>query len=219
MKTKVMILIAILSVAVVTGCSSKNSKNEPDMGMSQRQQTTVTVSDEIKQNATKVVTGTVESIVGNEVTLLVSSENDGKSDSYQKNIASQLEQGSHPERAEMLNENGQRPQRNQGEGRQLPEGTTFPEGERSQRRRGDSQGSENTPDVTETSNLNIPANDSQRASADEKTAVYLLPVGMKIGSKDYSSVSAGNTLKIYFGTHPDDGSEIITAVEVANSRR
>jgi len=52
-----------------------------------------------------------------------------------------------------------------------------------------------------------------------KTQKYILPVGMKMGIKDFSSVSAGNTLRIYFGIHPNDGSEIITAVEVISGRR
>lgn len=53
----------------------------------------------------------------------------------------------------------------------------------------------------------------------EKSEKYLLPVGMKIGDKDFSTVKAGNVLKIYFGTHPDDGSEIIISVEVSSNRR
>lgn len=53
----------------------------------------------------------------------------------------------------------------------------------------------------------------------EATETYLLPVGMKIGQKDFSSVKEGNTLKITFGTHPDDKSEIITSVEIASGGR
>lgn len=53
----------------------------------------------------------------------------------------------------------------------------------------------------------------------ERSEKYLLPVGMKIGDKDFSTVKAGNTLKISFGTHPDDGSEIIISVEVSSNRR
>ncbi len=53
----------------------------------------------------------------------------------------------------------------------------------------------------------------------EKSEKYLLPVGMKIGDKDFSSVKAGNTLKISFSTHPEDGSEMIVAVEISSNRR
>ena len=53
----------------------------------------------------------------------------------------------------------------------------------------------------------------------EETATYLLPVGMAIGQKDFTSVKAGNRLTITFGTHPDDGSEIITAVQIAGNGR
>lgn len=53
----------------------------------------------------------------------------------------------------------------------------------------------------------------------EQTETLLLPVGMKIGSKDFSSVKAGNTLKITFGADPDDGTEIITSVEIASGGR
>ena len=56
-------------------------------------------------------------------------------------------------------------------------------------------------------------------------AVCLLAVGasswiavQRIGGKDFSSVTAGNTLKITFGTHPDDGSEIITAVSIVGGK-
>ena len=52
----------------------------------------------------------------------------------------------------------------------------------------------------------------------ETAESYLLPVGMRIGGKDFSSVTAGNTLKITFGTHPDDGSEIITAVSIVGGK-
>lgn len=45
-------------------------------------------------------------------------------------------------------------------------------------------------------------------------AVYLLPVGMAIGRGDFSTVSTGNRLRITFGTDPQDGSEIITAVTI-----
>lgn len=53
----------------------------------------------------------------------------------------------------------------------------------------------------------------------ETSEKYLLPVGMKIGDKDFSSVKAGNTLKISFSTHPEDGSEMIVAVEISSNRR
>ena len=60
-----------------------------------------------------------------------------------------------------------------------------------------------------------PADASERAGAgQETTATYLIPVGMAIGNKDFSAIKAGNTLRIYFGTDPNDGSEIITAVEL-----
>lgn len=52
------------------------------------------------------------------------------------------------------------------------------------------------------------------SAGQEITATYLIPVGMAIGNKDFSSIKAGNTLKIYFGTDPSDNSEIITAVEL-----
>lgn len=43
---------------------------------------------------------------------------------------------------------------------------------------------------------------------------YLLPVGMSIGSKDFSVVKTGDRLRITFGKHPDDGREIITAAAI-----
>lgn len=46
------------------------------------------------------------------------------------------------------------------------------------------------------------------------TETYLIPVGMAIGNRDFSSIKAGNTLKIFFGTDQNDGSKIITAVEL-----
>ncbi len=52
------------------------------------------------------------------------------------------------------------------------------------------------------------------SAAQEETETYLIPVGMPIGNKDFTAIKAGNTLKIYLGTDPNDGSEIITAVEL-----
>lgn len=52
------------------------------------------------------------------------------------------------------------------------------------------------------------------SAAPEVTETYLIPVGMAIGNKDFSVIKTGNTLRIYFGTDPGDGSEIITAVEL-----
>ncbi|MEA5136609.1 MAG: hypothetical protein VB035_10800 [Candidatus Fimivivens sp.] len=52
------------------------------------------------------------------------------------------------------------------------------------------------------------------SSKEDSTETYLIPVGMAIGNKDFSSIKAGNTLKIFFGTDQNDGSKIITAVEL-----
>ncbi len=46
-----------------------------------------------------------------------------------------------------------------------------------------------------------------------EVAAYLLPVGMKIGSSDFSSVSAGMVLKLSMG-EASDGTETITAVTI-----
>ena len=46
-----------------------------------------------------------------------------------------------------------------------------------------------------------------------ETAVFLLPVGMPIGRGDFSSVTAGNRLRIRFDPHPTDVHEIIVSVE------
>ena len=53
-----------------------------------------------------------------------------------------------------------------------------------------------------------------QSAAREVTETYLIPVGMAVGNKDFSAIKAGNTLRLYFGTDPNDGSEIITAVEL-----
>ncbi|MEA4969032.1 MAG: hypothetical protein VB051_00720 [Candidatus Pelethousia sp.] len=49
----------------------------------------------------------------------------------------------------------------------------------------------------------------------EETAEYLLPVGMAIGTGDFSSVTKGMTLRITLET-PADGSENITGVSIVS---
>ena len=66
-------------------------------------------------------------------------------------------------------------------------------------------------ELTDLSNNNLTENES---SKEESTETYLIPVGMAIGNRDFSSIKAGNTLKIYFGIDQNDGSKIITAVEL-----
>lgn len=61
---------------------------------------------------------------------------------------------------------------------------------------------------------NVAQTDFSEGETEEVTATYLIPVGMAVGNKDFSSIKAGNTLRLYFGADPGDGSEIITAVEL-----
>ncbi len=205
------IISALLSVLVLlcAGCSqegkgSNDERGAMSQGTSQSRQTAVAISDSVKQNATKTVTGTVQSIVGNEVTLLITAQSKGA-------------EGSDTDNAERQNrgERGERPNREMAAGEnaaEMPQAVRFAEGEREQRR----AVRENTQQNSDGSATEETKNGSK---SEQQTVTYLLPVGMSMGSKDYSSVTAGNTLKIYFGSHPDDGSEIITGVEVTSSRR
>jgi len=187
MKIRMIAVLLAVSVLVCSGCSQKGKGANAErggmpQGTAQARQTVATVSDVVKLNATKTVTGTVQSIVGNEVTLLITS-------------------GGGQQRAE-------RPKREIAEGEKaadMPQRAEFADGEMRQR-------------GAETEN-GMMAEDKKAERSKEQTATYLLPVGMSMGSKDYSSITAGNTLKIYFGSHPDDGSEIITGVEVMGGRR
>lgn len=61
---------------------------------------------------------------------------------------------------------------------------------------------------------NVAQTDFSEGETPEATATYLIPVGMAVGNKDFSSIKAGNTLRLYFGTNPSDGSVMITAVEL-----
>lgn len=67
---------------------------------------------------------------------------------------------------------------------------------------------------SESSNLSNGKMTENESAKKEFTETYLIPVGMAIGNKDFSSIKAGNTLKLYFGTDQNDGSIIITAVEL-----
>lgn len=67
---------------------------------------------------------------------------------------------------------------------------------------------------SESSNLSNGEMTENESANKEFTETYLIPVGMAIGNKDFSSIKAGNTLKLYFGTDQNDGSIIITAVEL-----
>ena len=184
---KKIVITALLALMLCSGCAGKS--NELKTGnMLQWQQTAVVISDEIKNSAVKVVSGTVESIVGNEVTLLISSESEG----LVSEKPSETAEGEIPDHSRAVNGRQQRMEKT--------------DAERPQRRQRE-----------EISN-NFEKSGSNPVST-TKTQKYILPVGMKMGIKDFSSVSAGNTLRIYFGIHPNDGSEIITAVEVISGRR
>lgn len=122
--------------------------------------------------AQKIVTGRVQSIVGNEVVLIITQSSDTAG--RQKNQAETDKAA-----AVSQEENGTAKLAEQEAEAQAAVQADFSEGE--------------TPETTQT---------------------YLIPVGMAVGDKDFSSIKAGNTLNLYFGTDPGDGSEIITAVEL-----
>lgn len=129
-------------------------------------------------NSSKIITGTVKSIVGNEVVLIVTQNSVGaqtqenkeismnvKDDSSADNISSQQELGSKQQNDNALQQ--------------------------------------------DTAELHAAGNEPQQV-----IETYLIPVGMAIGNKDFTAIKAGDTLTIYFGTDSNDGSEIITAVEL-----
>lgn len=205
MKIKITALFMVLCIIICGGCAQSKSSEKSERGKERQaamgqsgvrsQQSSVVISDSIKLNAVRTVTGTVQSIVGNEVTLLISDQKSG-------------ENTERPAR-------GERPFAEIAEGEKasdMPQRAEFADGERKQRREkaesaeaGVENGTDKTADTVK--------------NTEQQNNVFLLPVGMKMGSKDYSSITAGNTIKIYFGIHPDDGSEMITAVEVMNGRR
>ncbi len=80
--------------------------------------------------------------------------------------------------------------------------------------RTDSQNTSNAAGSSEPAAPTVDRSASPESAATEETQTYLIPVGMAVGSKDFSAIKAGNTLKIYFGTDSVDGDEIITAVEL-----
>ena len=128
------------------------------------------------------------------------------------------------ERAQM-SQNGERPQRqNSGERKERPQrqqNENSAEGERVGERpqRSEKEASANGKTVSGTVQSIVGNEVVLLINGSEETATYLLPVGMAIGQKDFSSVKEGNRLTITFGTHPDDGSEIITAVQIAGNGR
>ena len=82
MKIRITAAVMAACIIVCAGCSQSKSGNKdsqmPEAMGNMRTQQTVVISDSIKQNATRTVTGTVESIVGNEVTLVITPERTAK---------------------------------------------------------------------------------------------------------------------------------------------
>lgn len=131
------------------------------------------LSNESSDSDVKTVMGTVKSIVGNEVVLIVAQKSNASAEST-----------------------------NQGKSANTTGGSS-------------QAGSVNQQSDSATGTKAVDNSDtSAESSAQEETETYLIPVGMSIGNKDFTSIKAGNTLKIYFGTDSNDGSEMITAVEL-----
>jgi hypothetical protein len=60
----------------------------------------------------------------------------------------------------------------------------------------------------------VQTNAKEGDADNEATQSFYLPVGMKIGRSDFSSVTLGSTLSIQLAADPDGDGEIITAVAV-----
>ena len=194
MKMRIMAAVLAMCVLLCTGCSQKSGKNDRDtksgaQAVARAQKSAAVISDAVKEKATKTVTGTVQSIVGNEVTLLINASGTGR-------------RTDRADRPQISAEAGEKAS-------ELPQRAEFTGGEERKRRQREDDAKSASEETAS----------AERGSKQQTTETCLLPVGMSMGSKDYSSVTAGNTLKIYFGSHPDDGSEIIIAVEVMGGRR
>lgn len=214
MKSKIFILI--MAIAMCAGCSQseksgKNGQMPNGNERAARNQQAVFVSDEVKAKATKTVTGTVSNIVGNEVTLIVT--NSSSSDEESKDESRFVDRENRPRKAESAPDNEQNDEVlvKQSDNSPAQGDTVKQKGERPERGTGERRRKQQSDSSTENA---LPLENKS-----ENTQVYLLPVGMKMGTKDYTSITAGNTIKIYFGTHPDDGSEIIVGVETTGGRR
>lgn len=122
-----------------------------------------------------------------------------------------------------MSEKGERPQLSRGESGERPQNMQKKDGFPADRMESADFKSETNAEKTVSGRVeSIVGNEVTLLISEngvERSEKYLLPVGMKIGDKDFSTVKAGNTLKISFGTHPDDGSEIIISVEVSSNRR
>jgi len=234
------LLLFMAAVIMLSGCAASDSAsagmknqngapgNSMQQGMAGRSQPITDVSDEIKNNATKILTGTVQSIVGNEATLLVTKESSG-TDNNTATVAEKKNDWKKNDKIYLNAVEGSVPQVTDGENAKF-DGLTAPtdgkfaewfkaaEAQSDLGKRqsvpGHDGGSKKTKDASSVSDKG-----QNTDSEAEKVETLLLPVGMKIGTKDYTTVTAGSTITVYFGLHPDDGSEIITAVELSGGRR
>ena len=136
----------------------------------------------------RVVTGKVTAVVGNQITLSIESQNRPgvESVSASSGGASQSSAPAQPAASSASSENA-----------------------------ASSQSAADN-DKTESSATEKPlvSANPDTAAHDLETNQFLLPVGMTIGRGDFTSVTVGMKLRITFGTHPTDHTEIITAVTV-----
>lgn len=209
MEKKLVVLMAVLLILAVCGCGQQEetvvinieAKPQDDKGSADAPQQT----EQPAGSPSQTVVGRVDSIVGNEVTLAlgtVASTGQGQRSNGNDNTGS-LQAGGMPS----IEDRGGAPESDMPgemmegappfEGMEMPQkgnmgGGGRPTGENS-RGNGNGEASAGRVNVSYTG----------------ETAVYLLPVGMSIGTGDFTSVSEGMVLQLSLN---DEGT--ITAVSI-----
>ena len=163
-------IVTLLSLFAAVGCSVKQ---EAPAAQGSEDSTAQTMQVEVAST----VTGEVESIVGNEVTLLLGEvKQSEKPEGMEMPEGMEAPEGMEKPEGMERPEGGNFPEDGMTEGMEMPQGGSFPGGgQMPQSGRG---------------------GQSVEIELNGETGVYILPVGMKFGSGDYSSVTSGMVLQL-----------------------
>ena len=201
MKRIIMLLLCLLLPLAMWGCSSAKAEQEGMVNQEGAELNTQIGDD--------TVYGKVESIVGNEVTLALGEPQQSTASSISAQEGERMQVGESPTAS------GEKPSFGSGE---RPTGQ-MPSGERPGNGQMPSGGKTVSGDEA---NVVLEGQPVQQGSAamgrsvsltySGETATYLLPVGMSIGSGDFSNISEGMVLALSFNAEGD-----ISAVRILAS--
>ena len=210
MKRFFAVMTVLAVVAALCGCSGETASSESSSDE--------TITHEIQSQET--IYGKVDSIVGNEVTIELGTPEEGTapqqadngassetSESASSESASPSDGGSAPQGGGSMPSGGA-PQGNMSmpDSASMPDGASMPEG--------GSMPSGGMPSGGTGGDTNGGgAGRSVTLTYTGETASYILPVGMSVGTGDYSSISSGMVISITTATF-EDGSEAIISCSI-----